>query len=979
MCLQRIVRVLPALLVLLPTAAFAQGSITGVVRDVSGAVLPGVTVEASSPALIEKVRSAVTDGGGQYRIVDLRPGTYSVSFMLTGFNAVRREGIELTGAFTATINAELRVGQIQETITVTGESPIVDVQTVTRQQVISSEVIDAIPSGRTPLTVATFLTGVQTNTVDVGGTNAISLAALSIHGGRATDQRVLQEGLNTANADGSGQFGPNTPNMSSVQELTVDTANASAETEHGGVTINVIPREGGNVFKGTFFASGTNSSLQGSNYTDDLRNRGLKTPDAINFLYDVNPGIGGPLIRDRAWFYSAVRWVGQNVFVGGMFANKNAGNPNAWTYEPDTDRRGEFNAYHRSANTRVTVQVTPKNKLSLFYDDQTRCYCLWVTANVAPEAATNLRWPMQRNLSANWTSPLTNRILLEAAVLQRGERFDYQRPPENDPALDLITVIEQSTGMTYRGAGYQTPTQLYMNTGAQIWNYRAALSYVTGAHAFKVGFANRGAARKSTTFDNHANVTYTFNNSSPVRLEQRASPWSREERIGADLGVYAQDRWTIHKLTVNLGARFDYFNVNFPEQQLGPARLVPDRDISFPKTDWVSWKDITPRLGVAYDVFGDGTTAIKASLNKYVVASGLVGPLGDKSNPVNRTSLFATRSWNDANRNYVPDCDLLVPTANGECGTLSDVNFGKVLANSLNVDPDARVGWGKRNFNWEFSTSVQREIVPKLSAEVGYFRRWYGNFLVTDNRATTPLDFDRFSITAPLDPRLPGGGGYTVSDIYNLNPARVGLVDNWVVLANQFGKQIEHWNGIDVTLNARLQNGLTANGGFSTGRTSTDNCEVVAKVDNPSPLYCHVDTPFQTQFKALAAYTVPRLRVQTSATFQSYPGQLISAIYNAPNAAVVPTLGRSLSGGAANVAVNLVEPGTMYSDRWNELDLRLGRQVALGRTRAMFSVDLYNALNTDGVLAVNNNYGSWLRPQTILQARYVKFGMQLDF
>ena len=223
-------------------AAYAQGSVTGVVRDSSGGVLPGVTVEAASPALIEKVRTAVTDDSGQYRIVDLRPGSYSVTFTLPGFQSVRREGVELTGNFVASINAEMAVGALEETITVTGESPLVDVTSVQQQNVIDKEIIDVVPSGRTHFSLATLTPALNTNNpADTGGSNSINLTFLTSHGSRVTDQRITVDGLSTNSAEGGGQYSAYTPNISSSQEMVISYAGGTAEMETGGVMVNVIP------------------------------------------------------------------------------------------------------------------------------------------------------------------------------------------------------------------------------------------------------------------------------------------------------------------------------------------------------------------------------------------------------------------------------------------------------------------------------------------------------------------------------------------------------------------------------------------------------------------------------------------------------------------------------------------------------------------------------------------------------------------
>jgi hypothetical protein len=266
-----------------------------------------------------------------------------------------------------------------------------------------------------------------------------------------------------------------------------------------------------------------------------------------------------------------------------------------------------------------------------------------------------------------------------------------------------------------------------------------------------------------------------------------------------------------------------------------------------------------------------------------------------------------------------------------------------------------------------------------MSVNAGYFRRIYGNFLVTDNLSVAPSNYSPFSITAPLNAGLPGGGGDAISGLYDLNPNKVGQVNNLITFASNYGNEIQHWNGLDVTLDARPRQGMVLQGGLSTGRTSTDICDVVTKVNNPSPLYCHVDTTFLTQVKLLGAYTLPKVEAQVSATFQSIYGPAITANYNAPNALVAPSLGRNLSGGAANTTVNLIAPGAEYGDRSNELDVRVAKALKLRRSRLTLNFDLYNMLNANPVLTENSNYAAFRVPLSILQPRLFKFSAQFNF
>jgi hypothetical protein len=423
-----------------------------------------------------------------------------------------------------------------------------------------------------------------------------------------------------------------------------------------------------------------------------------------------------------------------------------------------------------------------------------------------------------------------------------------------------------------------------------------------------------------------------------------------------------------------------------------------------PRTDQLRWHDITPKMAAAYDLFGDGRTAVKVSLNKYLAFYGApnaggtdtVATFTSNMNPTARLVNTTTRSWSDANRNFVPDCNLLDPAANGECGAMANRDFGSTRPGS-SYDPDTLTGWNKRpDSNWQFSAGVQRQLLPNISVDVSYFRTWYTNLVVTDDRAISPADFDTFSIAAPSDPNLPGRGGYTVSGLYNLKPAAFGRPsDNYITYADKFGKSINHWNGFDVTFNARAISGLTLQGGTSTGRTSTDNCEVAAKLpeilfgasnigqDNANvwqpAAYCHQVGKFITQAKVIGTYVVPRIDLQVAATVQSLPGPQVIANLTATNAIVQPALGRPLSGGAANMVVNITPPGQMYGERMNELDLRVGKIIRSGRIRLTPSFDLYNVFNSNPVLTESKAYASWRRPQSILGPRFIELVLKVDY
>ncbi len=475
----------------------------------------------------------------------------------------------------------------------------------------------------------------------------------------------------------------------------------------------------------------------------------------------------------------------------------------------------------------------------------------------------------------------------------------------------------------------------------------------------------------------------------PNQLTQSLQPFDRHDRVRYN-ALYAQEQWTRGRMTLQGALRYDHAWSYFNEQRVGPTRFAPV-GIVYPKTEGVAgFNDLTPRLGIAYDMFGTGKTSVKVNAGRYLEAAAALG-IYSASNPVTRISTTATRTWSDSNGNWVPDCDLLNPaaqnlTASGGdvCAALSDANFGRPTTFSNTIDADVLGGWGVRSGDWGFGASIQQEILPRVSAEVGYFRRWLVNFTTTDNRRVSAAQFDRFSVTAPRDPRLPDGGGYVLSNLYNVTPTLFGQTDNLLTDAGNFGDQYQVYNGIQVNVTARPRNGVTLQGGLNSGKTVMDNCEVRDALPEIAPVnpFCHNDPGMITRLSGLAAYTIPRIDVSVSGTFRSDPGLPLAANYAVPAADVAASLGRAPSGGVPNVVVNLVAPGDQFGDRVNEIDLRVAKVLRFGKTRTNVGFDLYNLLNSSAVLSYNQTFvpnGPWLQPLLVLTPRFVKFTAQLDF
>ena len=965
--LRKALSIVSALVFLVPAVSRAQqaSGIAGTVRDTSGAVLPGVTVEATSPALIEKVRTVVTDSEGRYNIVDLRPGTYTVNFSLSGFSGFRREGIVLTAGFTAAVNADMQVGAVEETITVTGESPLVDTQNVRRQTVVSDEMLDTLPTSTKQANSLIALTLGLSGMADVAGIYATQVGG-TYHGKAGT--RTQFDGMSVQNMTGNAGY---QLNAALVQEMTLQASGISAEGNAEGVLINMIPKEGGNIFSGTVGGLYTNQHLAGDNLNEELISKGLTTVNIPEQIYDASVTVGGPIRRDKLWFFTAHREWGNAHQFAGTWWNKTQGTP---FYTPDLDRPATRKQWFESHAVRVTWQASQTNKFNFFADVQDACICRTGTTSgvgQAPESINAYHFRPTGFYQTSWSSPITNRLLMDGSVSFTQNDWPQFRSPGVHP--EHISILEQSTGMRYNAKEvYDDPNE------QDRYGQRFAVSYVTGSHALKFGFQDEQGMLRAFRQTSTSNVSYTFNNQLPVSLTQYATPYKIENRFRHDLGLYAQDQWAIDRFTLNLGLRFDYFNGYVPAQDVPatPNGWVPARH--YDEVDDVpSWTDLSPRLGVAYDLTGNGRTALKVSLGRYV--SKTVVEIANANNPIVASVNQVTRSWNDANGNYLPDCDLANRGANGECGALQNLNFGNPAITTRYAD-DVLHGFGVRPYNWDVSAEVQHQIGQAMSVTAGYYRNWYGNFRVTDNLLVESSDYKTYCVTGPADPRLPGGGNTEVCGLADINPERFGLVNNLVRQSRDFGEQKQISNFFLFSIDARLDSGARFGGGVDTGTTLTDNCFVV---DSPQQLVnCHVSQPFSanTQIKLNASYPLPA-DFFVSAIYQNLPGPNYTADWAAPVAAIQPSLGRPLSGNARTATVPLISPQTEFESRVTRLDLRLAKSFRVkDRVRVQGNVDLYNALNSGDVLVTTSAYGSrWLLPQLVPEPRILQFSAQVTF
>jgi hypothetical protein len=717
-------------------------------------------------------------------------------------------------------------------------------------------------------------------------------------------------------------------------------------------------------------------------------------------FWDLNPALGGPIIQNRLWFYGGFRHSGTQSYVAGLFHTKD---PLANQYCADTagclyngvlvpDSRDLTrqaiggDTWSRGETLNLTLQATPRNKATFYgHFNQRLVDCNYCSATVSPEASTYFQHRPEYLLQATWSSPVTSRLLFDAGMTFYNESWNFWPQPDVISGYGSEAVIpktESTNGQQYGSA----PT--YTTAGNHQYNMRFAANYVTGSHAFKFGMTDLWGSR-DYRYDTNQAQRWNLRNGVPTSISEYARPLEDREQLKAELGLFAQDRWTIQNVTVTLGLRFDYHNAYVPEQNVPAIPFVVARHYD-PIYDVPNWKDLTYRSGAAWDILGTGQTVVRVTYGSYLAAESVA--TATANNPLNTSINSASRGWTDANADFVPDCDLTSTAANGECGALSQP------LGALNIvtefDPAMLRGWGVRPNDHEFAVGIQHGITHEVAVDVQYTNHWFGNFFATQNRAYPASSYDPFCVTAPTDSRLPGGGGYQLCDNYDVNPAVFGAPDDKLVTqAENFGKMTDRFQGIDVNVTARLAQGGRVTGGMSTGHEVTDVCAVVDQASPgsstssagdisgglgyPSTRWCKTSPPYwQPTWKVNGTYPLPWGGITASAAIQSRPGPEITARWTVT--ADQSDLGRPFT--VRTSTISLIQAGTVYGDRVNQVDFRVGKTFNNGRIRIRPSLDLYNALNSNAVLTQNGTFGSsWRRPTSIMPGRLVKFGVQIDY
>jgi hypothetical protein len=981
---RNIVGVLIAMLAavaLVPSIARAQSgsAIAGVVRDTSGGTMPGVTVEASSPALIEKVRAAITDEAGVYRIENLFPGVYEVTFTLPGFSTIKREGLELPSNFTATVNAEMRVGALEETVVVTGASPVVDTASTARAQVINRELLDALPTGKTAQLAAALVPGVFMGNPDVAGANAVNQNNTTAHGYVGSQTTVLLDGIQLQGMCGDGST-QSYSNVQNYEEITIQTSGAGADVAGGGVRQQLISRRGGNTFAGSGSMVYADGAWQPSALTDELVARGLRQGNKIDNLATYETGMGGKIIQDKLWWFAAARNQAFNSLV-------------ADTFYPD-GRQGYTNEYTRNFSLRLTAQVSPRNQLTAFYDRVIKYLSHdGLQAGRDPLTAVHVSIPSPNyaQWQIKWTTTASNRLLIDLGFnhyqAHRNRRYHpgvkkaYGTPEWDASASRQDTSLGTLRVAPADGETLQAPTRRFLV---------GAISYVTGSHNMKFGAQYSQGIRKLATEPLNAALVQVYQNGTPVSVTISNTPVRYSNSVNADLGFYAQDTWAWNRMSLSYGLRWEYFNAQIDEEYSGAGRWIGER--TFPGEVLPTWGGLggfTPRFGLVYDLFGNGKTALKGGVNKY--NRQLVDDLTNRYNPIRPQT--ASINWRDLDGDDVadgyPGCTYLtagceinlaqVPSSFGlvtpGCSVIATP--GSIPCGTGQVDPDIN-----RGYSIQYNLGVQHELFPRISVNAYWFYSKFYDLARTDNILNSFNDYTPVDIVSPLDG--------SVIRMYNVSPVARTRLQN---LEHTAPNDTRSNKAFETGFSASLPRGIRIFGGMATEQTLSRTCDAA---DDPNRLlYCddYADgaTPWLTQFKLSGVVPLP-YNVQFGVGFQTYKRflststqwQVTSSTRYAANCLGPCTPGALVNPGITIPTMNvpLVKPGTELSDNINMLDLNIGRWMNVGNVRVQPEVAIFNALNSLAVYGVrSSNFGtsSYMQPSTLLQPRITRIGMQVKW
>ena len=1005
---------------LLSSIAAAQSTISGQVRDSSGAVMAGVKLEATSPALIEGSRSAITNGEGRYAIVDVRPGTYTVTFALPGF-ATYRQTVEVPSNVTVPVDGEMKVGAVGETVNVEARVATVDVETVARPQVLTRNDMDALPTARNPQSMGSYTPGVHLNLPDVGGSQQIEQTYMISHGNPSARDTYLLDGMmvNTTQADGQIQIYIDNALM---QEVTYNNTNNSVEVTGGGVVANFVPRDGGNELHGNLFLGWIPSKFVGSNIDQALRNRGVTGQSAVQKIEDFDGSLGGPFKKDKLWFLLSGRK--QLTFV-------QAANSFYLNGQPGVER-----SYIYSGGLRLTYQINPKNKFAVMWTRDWKYKEQDVVtggqvADVNPLVSSLERNPkMYYILQGRWTSTFTPRLLVQAGATFTKLDYNilYHAGVGKTPFTPEWFANTQELDQTLNARSIAGAINTYAKYDRYVWNTSA--TYVTGSHQVKFGIQDTfGIAQ----VDNIANgdAIYQYTNGVPLNILAYNTPTYVNTRLNHDLGIYGTDTWHFKRLSVTAGVRWEYLSAQV-DPESAPAGRFSGGPRNFSKIDCTvikgmsCFKNWSPRIGIVYDVFGNHKTAAKAGIGKFnsPIATGVV----TNFNPMTLRS--ETIQW--LNRPTTA-CQSHDPTGcypqgngfgDGDIGPNPNPRFGQI--NGVNLDPHFH-----REYQWQYNAGMQQEIRPGVTMNFIWFHEANYQAIHVENYAVPSSAWTPVQIYNPLDG--------TPITVFNLQQPYFGLTPVLYQTNAPQSRRTNVYNSYEVSVNARLPHNAFVLAGWTIDQIRDRGCDMntdplSTALNDPNSLrYCDQNgelyqdlgkstgIPYRNEFK-LQTNVPLKWGIEVNASLYSDP--VFSTTYTV-NPGGVAQAGAVLAGGVQGYktvlwsitptarypadcncpnpgglvdadlkqgaeTITLVPPGSRLTPRLDQLDLGVRKVFRIHeKFTLMGEAQFFNVTNSNAALTESYTLGSSIKPYVaggpggvptaILNPRMVRLNLQCKF
>ncbi|HEY1909365.1 MAG TPA: TonB-dependent receptor [Vicinamibacterales bacterium] len=940
-------------------AASAQvqtGSITGVVTDSSGGVLPGVTISVSGDKLIGGVQTQTSDASGSYRFDRLPPGSYRVKIELQGFKIVEREGVQISAAFTATINAKLEVGSVSETITVTGESPTVDTKSNLQQTVMTQAVLEGIPSGRDPWSVAKVIPGVQVSTYDVGGTQSIQQSSLSAHGSSTNDVNYNIDGSSVNWPGGGGGATMLYYDQGMFEEVNYMTSAIPAEIMAGGVSINMVTKDAGNKWRGDMrynYASGCLSPTEpqpGCLESDNSSDAKAINPNFLGVptqnTYDFNVAGGGAIITDKIWVNGSIRrWV-----VNKLVSAKNPDGTQAIDDNLLKNYSGK-GVYSLSANQKFTVAYNWNNKIRGHRRD------------TPPTIQTDIASLVQTNPASSTQAKYTgihNKTVFESSFSYMNGETDYAYQPNTPPNAIRVVDSALDTATNAAARAEQQP-----NSRLQFDN---SLSYSKadwgGDHLFKGGvqFARLYFDDKYQVLNN---VFYNYTNGKATNVQEWNTP---TESVNVDkvLGLFGQDTWAVSRnLTLNLGVRFDHNTGTLPAQSTTGGPFIPAQTLA--ESTPISQNLFVWRTGASFDPIGDGKTALKASASRYGLQVGI-----DRVQNVNP---FAAQSqtcpWTDPNNDGIAEPSEYGTGCSGFPGlTIKYANFnGTPLPNGP-----------KWPYSDEFTAGIERELIKDMRVAAMYYHRTNRDQIGQRNTAVPASAYTPFTVNVPNGPNGP-----TQVTVYNLQPAFNGKQSN--VLDNDPYLDTTY-NGVDITATKRMSHNWQMVAGFSAGKntgglntagTSSGQSGTTDLNDPNNIAYTSgiVGNDSTYAFRLSGSYKAP-YEIIVAGTLISNSGFPYVSTYSVTRA-IAATAGVALT--RSTQSVFLSDRGDERFPTVTSLDLRISRAFHFsGGRRIEPEIDFFNLTNAAPITTLNTAVSpTYLYPSVILSPRIIRVGFAVNF